>query len=196
MKRLVIFADPDYDHLSSAAGAPQPGRAAPVATEALFPPLPGTEREAVFLAAEAKRDGLEARVYRGAGASKANLAGEDSPYVLHLATHGLYLSEDDMPSLPVPAGSDGPILAGQPMTRSLLALAGAAVTLRDWKRGIFPPPDSDGLLTAQEAAALNLDGTWLVVPVGLRHGRRRGAGGARACSACGADSPRLARGIC
>ena len=49
------------------------------------------------------------------------------------------------------------------MTRSLLALAGAAVTLRDWKKGIFPPPENDGLLTAQQAAGLNLDRTWLVV---------------------------------
>jgi CHAT domain-containing protein len=48
------------------------------------------------------------------------------------------------------------------MTRSLLALAGAAVTLRDWRKGIFPPPENDGLLTAQQAAGLNLDGTWLV----------------------------------
>ena len=47
--------------------------------------------------------------------------------------------------------------------RSLLALAGAAVTLRDWKKGIFPPPENDGLLTAQEVAGLNLDNTWLVV---------------------------------
>ena len=52
----------------------------------------------------------------------------------------------------------------QPMTRSLLAFAGASITLRDWrKKGVFPPPDNDGLLTAQQAAALNLDRTWLVV---------------------------------
>ena len=67
------------------------------------------------------------------------------------------------PGNPVGPGDGGKALAAQPMTRSLLALAGAAVTLRDWKKGIFPPPENDGLLTAQQVAGLNLDHTWLVV---------------------------------
>jgi CHAT domain-containing protein len=161
-RRIVVFADPDYNHLPNAMASR--GRAKAVAKDDdLLPPLPGTEREAAFLQQEAKRDGLEAQVYRGADASEANLAKQDSPYVLHLATHGLYLSQEDVPALPVNAGDgEGKALAAQPMTRSLLALAGAAVTLRDWKKGIFPPPGNDGLLTAQQAAALNLDRTWLV----------------------------------
>jgi CHAT domain-containing protein len=159
-KRLVVFADPDYNHLPDGLAN---GRGKSVARDdELLPALPGTEREAVFLQQEAKRDGLEAQIYRGADASKATLAGQDSPYILHLATHGLYLSEDNVPNLPAGPGDEGNALAAQPMTRSLLALAGAAVTLRDWKRGIFPSPENDGLLTAQEAAGLNLDQTWLV----------------------------------
>jgi CHAT domain-containing protein/Tfp pilus assembly protein PilF len=160
-RRLVVFADPDYNRLPDAA--PVKGRSRTAAVDDnLLPRLPGTEREATFLQLEAKRDGLEAQVYRGADASEANLAKQDSPYVLHLATHGLYLSEDDAPNLPVGAGNGEKALAAQPMTRSLLALAGAAVTLRDWRKGIFPPSENDGLLTAQEAAGLNLDRTWLV----------------------------------
>jgi CHAT domain-containing protein/Tfp pilus assembly protein PilF len=162
-KRLVVFADPDYDHLPNSAAPSRPAKADPVRDDSLLPPLPGTEREAVFLQEEARREGLEATVYRGADASEANLAGEVSPYVLHLATHGLYLSEDDAPNLPPGPGDEGKALAEQPMTRSLLALAGAAVTLRDWKSGVFPPPENDGLLTAQKAAGLSLDQTWLVV---------------------------------
>ena len=160
-RRLVVFANPDYDHRPNAVTAK--GRPGIEATEDdLLPPLPGTEREAAFLQQEAKREGLAVQVYRGADASEANLAKQDSPYVLHLATHGLYLSENDVPNLPVGPGDGGKALAA-PMTRSLLALAGAAVTLRDWKKGIFPPPGNDGLLTAQQAAGLNLDHTWLVV---------------------------------
>jgi len=155
-KRLVIFVNPDYNH-------PLNGKTA-IRDDDLLLPLPGTEREAALLQQEAKRDGLEARVYRGADASKANLAKQDSPYVLHLATHGLYLSQNDAPNLPVGAGDrGGKALAAQPMTRSLLALAGASVTLRDWKKGIFPSQENDGLLTAHEVANLNLDHTWLVV---------------------------------
>jgi CHAT domain-containing protein len=91
-----------------------------------------------------------------------NLGKQDSPDILHLATHGLYLSPDDVPTLP--SGLNGAnVPAGQAMSRSLLALAGASVTLHDWKKGVFPPPDNDGLLTAQDVAGLNLDHTWLVV---------------------------------
>jgi CHAT domain-containing protein len=111
---------------------------------------------------EAGRDGVETEIFRGGEASKANLARLDSPDILHLATHGLYLPADDVPSLPGPNGEGAGGMA-QPMTRGLLALAGADLTLRDWRRKIFPPPENDGLLTAQQAAALNLDRTWLVV---------------------------------
>jgi len=163
-KRLVVFADPDYNDPPDATAAQLARARAAGSNDDLLPPLPGTEREALFLLEEAKRDGLEAQLYRGAEASEANLAKVDSPYVLHLATHGLYLSEDNVPNLPVSADDgEGKALAAQPMTRSLLALAGAAVTLRDWKKGIFPPQENDGLLTAQQAAGLNLDRTWLVV---------------------------------
>ena len=162
-KRLVVFANPDYNHApNTTAAARSRGKSA---DDISLSPLPGTEREAAFLQQEARRDGLDARIYRGADASKANLVKQDSPYVLHLATHGLYLSPDDVPNLPVGAG-DGVtfnVPAAQPMTRSLLALAGAAVTLREWKKGVLPPSDNDGLLTAQQAANLNLDHTWLVV---------------------------------
>jgi len=161
-KRLVVFANPDYNQLPDTTAAH--GRAnAAIKDDDLLPPLPGTEREAAFLQQEAKRDGLEAQVYRGGDASEANLAKQDSPWILHLATHGLYLSGDDVPNLPVGPGDGAKALAAQPMSRSLLALAGAAVTLRDWRKGIFPPPGNDGLLTAQQAASLNLDRTWLVV---------------------------------
>jgi CHAT domain-containing protein/tetratricopeptide (TPR) repeat protein len=162
--RLVIFADPDYNHPADAPPTARPRGKGARAEDDLLAPLPGTEREAAFLQEEAKTAGLEAQIYRGSEASKANLAKQDSPYVLHLATHGLYLTTDDMPSIPVPPGSNGAkAFAAEPMTRSLLALAGAAVTLRDWKRGIFPPPENDGLLTAQQVAGLSLDRTWLVV---------------------------------
>jgi CHAT domain-containing protein/Tfp pilus assembly protein PilF len=161
-KRLVVFANPDYNHLPNPTGGPAAPKSAGLVDD-LLPPLPGAEREAAFLQQEARGNNLEARIYRGNDASEANLAAQDSPYVLHLATHGLYLSPDEVPSVPVAAGDNLKNTAAQPMTRSLLALTGAAVTLRDWKKGIFPASENDGLLTAQEAASLNLDHTWLVV---------------------------------
>jgi CHAT domain-containing protein/tetratricopeptide (TPR) repeat protein len=160
-KRLVVFADPDYNHLPNTASATPAKSRVQVKEDDILPALPGTEREATFLLEEAKRDHLDAAVFSGAEASKANLAKQDSPWVLHLATHGLYLSTDSVAN--VPQIGDTKSRAMEPMTRSLLALAGGAVTLRDWKKGIFPPPENDGLLTAQQAAGLSLDRTWLVV---------------------------------
>ena len=49
-----------------------------------------------------------------------------------------------------------------PMHRSGLALAGAQTTLQAWGRGEVPPTENDGIVTAEEVGALNLEGTWFV----------------------------------
>ncbi|HEY0256755.1 MAG TPA: CHAT domain-containing tetratricopeptide repeat protein [Candidatus Methylacidiphilales bacterium] len=162
-KQLIVFADPDYNHAPNPPSNGASNRSPAANNEALFASLPGTEREADFLQREAKNEGLDIRLYCGADASKANLSKQDSPYVLHMATHGLYLSTDEVPNLAQKSGEGAPALFAEPMQRSLLALAGASITLRQWKQGTFPPSDNDGLLTAQEVAGLNLDHTWLVV---------------------------------
>ena len=160
-KRLVIFADPAYGRLPVPVVKGAPKILAGDDGGSLTP-LPGTEREAAFLQEEALARGMSIALYKGAEASKANLARQDSPEILHLATHGLYLSPDEVPDLP--PGLDGAkVPAADAMSRSLLALAGASVTLQDWKKGIYPPLANDGLLTAQDVANLNLDQTWLVV---------------------------------
>jgi CHAT domain-containing protein len=161
-RQMIIFANPDYDHAVGGSIENLRARASGGADD-LLPPLPGTQREAAYLEQEAKQNGIAVQVYAGSDSSKSNLMTVDSPYILHLATHGLYLSSDDVPSVPAGVGDGAKAIAAEPMTRSLLALAGAGVTLRDWKKGVFPPPVNDGLLTAQEAAGLNLEHTWLVV---------------------------------
>ncbi|HRQ89701.1 MAG TPA: CHAT domain-containing protein, partial [Bacteroidia bacterium] len=49
-----------------------------------------------------------------------------------------------------------------PMFGSCLALTGSSGTFAAWSRGIVPDPSKDGLLMANEAAELDLDGTLLV----------------------------------
>jgi hypothetical protein len=49
-----------------------------------------------------------------------------------------------------------------PMHCSGLALARANVTLEAWQRGEAPPVENDGIVTAEDVAALDLKGTWLV----------------------------------
>ena len=156
-RQMVIFANPDFNHATGHRARLASGE------DDLLAPLPGTEREAAFLQVVAQDNQMDVHVYRGAEASKQNLAKQDSPYVLHLATHGLYLSPDDLPNLPASPDASRTLTPGdQAMGRSLLALAGADLTLSAWKKGFYPSPENDGLLTAQEVAGLNLDHTWLV----------------------------------
>jgi len=162
-KQMIVFANPDYDRAPNASGKTSLRGRSNASDDDLFEPLPGTEREALFLQQEAKRQGLAIEVYRAGDASKANLAKLNSPYVLHLATHGLYLSTDEVPNLAARTSDGTGAVLAEPMWRSLLALSGASATLRQWKQGIFPPSEDDGLLSAQEVANLNLDRTWLVV---------------------------------
>lgn len=48
------------------------------------------------------------------------------------------------------------------MLRSVVALAGAQDTLAGWRAGQVRPGIDDGVLTAEEASMLDLNGTWLV----------------------------------
>jgi CHAT domain-containing protein len=49
-----------------------------------------------------------------------------------------------------------------PMRASGIALTGAQSTMRSWAERKAPNPENDGILTAEEVASLDLQGTWLV----------------------------------
>jgi CHAT domain-containing protein/tetratricopeptide (TPR) repeat protein len=135
----------------------------------LFLPLPGTEQEAISLSNDAKDWGWPVNVWVGGDATKARLSGLRHPQVLHIATHGFFLQEKARVARPTLTALDTPTdfpsgtVLTNPMERAGLALAGAQETLDDWRRGVFPPPAQDGILTAEEAGGLDLDGTGLVV---------------------------------
>jgi len=170
-QRLVaVFADPAYDgKTEELQGEDNPSISREVAElfdYMRFTPLPGTEKEAQFLSGHGKGWGCDVKCFLGADATEKNLSAVKSPYVLHLATHGVFL--------PAPGGtSTGAVPLDQPprpfvelshpMQRSLLLLTGAQQTLAAWEKGIVPPTENDGIVTAQEVGALNLQGTWLVV---------------------------------
>lgn len=80
---------------------------------------------------------------------------EKRPEILHLATHGYYISsESDIKRYPFLQAKG----AGN-MQRSGIALAGAEKT---WTGKSDAPDDSDGILTASEVASLDLSDTSLV----------------------------------
>ncbi len=155
-----------------------------------FNPLPGSGIEATNVA---NLLGGDATLRLGANAREAELKAVVSPRVLHLATHGFFLSDQEFKHTNsgradllvgwarqrVPTTNDWE----NPMVRCGIALAGANHT--NWPTGRAGSPlptvsssatngahgvtrptiedEEDGLLTGLEASLLNLQGTELVI---------------------------------
>lgn len=159
----TIIADPAFDaaarDTSAAEVSAAPRRSADLRS-AHFTPLPGTAGEARAVSSLLP----DAHLLTQAQATEAAIKRVNAPLILHIATHGFFLA--DQPPDPA-AAARGLVLAGgsqadargsrreNPLLRSGLALAGAN---KHQSEG-----GEDGILTALEAAGLNLWGTKLVV---------------------------------
>jgi len=132
-----------------------------------FSPLPETEREGQEIPAVIGADGGVKAVLVGKLATESAVKASHSPRILHLATHGFFLS-DEVIALDSDAFQSSPkrgrsgkkgaaALRYENLPgRSGLALAGANFAGKTTE-------GDDGLLTALEIAGLNLWGTELVV---------------------------------
>ena len=107
-----------------------------------FAPLAGTGEEAQAI----KTFFTEANVFTGKNATETKLKQVVAPQILHIATHGFFLTD-------VPALNSSNAVIQNPLLRSGLAFAGANTRQSG---------SDDGILTALEASGLNLWGTKLV----------------------------------
>ena len=164
----IVVASPAYNLAEEARDARQPTQEpSDVMRSSLshrierFSPLKHTRDEGTQIAAM-----LGVTAWIGAEALKASIKAAKNPIILHLATHGFFLSESA--SKRGVAERGGPTQNGRvlgpgiedPLLRSGLALAGANV----WLAGGSPPSAAeDGLLMAADVRALTLDATELVV---------------------------------
>ena len=149
----AIFADPHFGEPRQSQS--MAGRRSRVSSSDVsniyFPPLSATSIEARSIRAQFP----EASLLTGDRATENVLKNTIAPRILHIATHGFFLTESieqtasnrDRRSISATARIENPLL------RSGLALAGANVE----KSG-----DDDGVLTALEASSLDLWGTQLV----------------------------------
>ncbi|UQA55173.1 CHAT domain-containing protein [Polyangium aurulentum] len=152
----LVAANPDFGN------APAPGPK--TGLRMLFPPLPGTAEEGRTISAMLSGSAL----VTDAQATEAALKRVRGPEVLHIATHGFFLGEPKDAAAKTRAlelemsnaaagGGNAPkstmVFPDNPLLRSGLALAGA-----NRREG-----EEDGLLTALEAAGIDLWGTKLVV---------------------------------
>ncbi len=128
-------------------------------------PLPGTAVEISKLTALLTPKGYKITSFLKDKATETNLKQAHKPRVLHVATHGYFLSDVDA------SGSDKLVFGVQPdkalvnpMLRSGILLTGADWTVQNLKRPEGETGETDnGILTAFEALNLDLQGTELVV---------------------------------
>ena len=161
--RAMVLADPNYGKRASREVPVESGLRAARSGDLersglVFTPLPGTAAEAKALQTLLKLDAQN--VLTGDRATEASLRELHGPRILHVATHGFFLNDQQMAvaalkpvgfsseTLPLPLGEN-------PLLRSGLALAGANAR--------HSGASDDGILTAAEAAQLDLLGTQLVV---------------------------------
>jgi CHAT domain-containing protein len=121
-------------------------------------PLPGTKAELQSIQSLLGKKGWRVEVYDGDNALEERVKNVSRPRVLHLATHGFFLRNQEFARRPL--GVDRPSGREDPMLRSGLYFAGANRALTG---GGATADLDDGVLTAFEATGLNLHGTELVV---------------------------------
>ena len=145
----LIVADPSFQ--AETAGTTGGGGRA-------FEPLPATAEEAAALKVLLP----DARIATKAVATETLVKSVKGPRLLHIATHGFFFDPASLTTAPaqsdprVPSGASAAESVGRfALLRSGLALAGANSGGAGDK--------NDGLLTAFEAASLDLHGTQLVV---------------------------------
>jgi len=156
-----VFANPAFDDSGASPGPEATHRglhSIDMVTQRLLP-LGGTVEEAETIHTLFP----ESRLLMGVDATEEALKAVHAPRILHLATHGFFLPERPVPEVLLRTASSEPTAAERaailqrenPLLRSGLALAG----FNDRRSGVM----DDGILTALEAAGLDLYGTRLVV---------------------------------
>jgi CHAT domain-containing protein len=161
---IAIVADPNFGEPKARAVSAAPTTRTHLATRSIsrgndssriyFAPLHGTKAEAQAIHSLFH----QARIFTGDQVTKATLLGLNAPGILHIATHGFFLEG------PKKGGELGGFTSNtqagtsseeveNPLLRSGLALSGANLNQRG---------GDSGILTALEAANLNLWGTRLV----------------------------------
>jgi CHAT domain-containing protein len=123
--------------------------------------LPGTKAEIEKIEATLAANKVKIIKHISGSASEDNIKKLNSPSILHIATHGFFLthtpsSQNDERGI---TGVSSALLKENPLFRAGLLLAGAGNTIG----GAASNNPEDGILTAYEAMNLSLDKTQLIV---------------------------------
>lgn len=124
-------------------------------TDNVIPNLPATEKEVDEIGNLLAQQKWSANRFKTSDASEANLKKLDNPTLIHIATHGYFMSDVDMDD----REGDEATFFNNPLLRSGILLAGAAQR----RESASIESGEDGALSAYEAMNLYLDNTDLVV---------------------------------
>ena len=131
--------------------------------------LPGTKTEVNDLYKLLQENAWNAKKYMGKSAREEKVKSIRSPKLLHIATHGFFLSDLEV-STKTGQKAYGIHLDNikvNPLLRSGLLFAGASNTIRGYAQSssdvISALATGDGILTAYEVMNMDLDGTDLVI---------------------------------
>jgi CHAT domain-containing protein len=122
---------------------------------ASFADLPGTQKEVEQIAAVLKKS-APVEIYLGDKAREEIIKKSTDAGILHIATHGFFISEQANEFEKYTRKEDN---FSDPMLRSGIVLAG----VEDFQRTGTSEADDDGILTAMEVCNLQLENTELVV---------------------------------
>ncbi|MDQ3047233.1 MAG: tetratricopeptide repeat protein [Bacteroidota bacterium] len=156
-KSAEIFSFPDYD-LVAEIQSPASDVLSRYGYTSL-PELPGTKIESDTISGILRSHNWKVNLHLRGDASEEQIKKVSGPQILHIATHGFFLqnlneSHSDVNGIQMEKVLQNPLL------RSGLMLAGAASIARD---SVIDNTKEDGILTAYEAANLDLGKTDLVV---------------------------------
>lgn len=126
-------------------------------------PLPDAKKEIDIISKTIAKSTISVSVVSGGSATEEAFKALDgkSPQMLHMATHGFFLSVKESKTKNIENDIDNSFTIQQnPMFRSGLVLAGGNPV---WKGKSIPANREDGILTAYEIAQIDLSNTELLV---------------------------------
>lgn len=155
--KVVLFGNPQFGDESDTENQENATGERSLNNITSVEPLPGAEEEVRLLSALLKKNNWQTETYLLKEATETQVKRVTSPRVVHIATHGFFIDEQQTLENDISRGENHQ----NPLLKSGLLFVGAEELLSE--NNIYQFNRAEGILTAFEAMNLKLDHTELVV---------------------------------